>query len=111
MAKAKTDIEFEGLDDTAKKPASEPVAPVEQSEYTRCFLVSHPAYGVARVKEDSEKLAVEEFIRRKCPGFPVDELRKNLIVRELPFVPADSEKGKPGGWVRDKKKVGHAYHA
>ena len=100
-----TSVEYEGVEDMAKKPAVPP--PV--THYTKCFLIGHPAFGSARVKEDSEDLAVEEFCRKKCPGFPVKEVREKMVIRELHFVPASTEADKPHGWVKDRKKVSHSY--
>lgn len=100
-----TSVEYEGVEDMAKKPATPPPVTI----YTKCFLISHPAFGSARVKEDTEDLAVAAFCGKKSPGFDIEEVRKKMVIRELQFVPAATEADKPHGWVKDRKKVSHAY--
>ena len=82
----------------------------EASDFTRAWLVSHPSLGAARVLADSEREAVEEFLRhRGADPAELKQLREQgLRVVEQVFRPADTEKGRPGGWKRKGPKVRHA---
>ena len=105
----------------ASAPAAEPVtttatpvapvappAPKVLSEFTRCWLVSHPVYGAARVKEDTEEEAIATFCAHRCPGVTPERIRDRIEIHEQKFTPAETEIGKPGGFKRDKKKVSMA---
>lgn len=97
-------------------PASQPIqasAPEvlpARSEFTKRWEVKHDYkgttfYGAMRVSADSKEDAVAEFCRIRCPESGAD-LREQLSVREIPFRPAATEVGKPGGWRRNDKIKG-----
>lgn len=94
------------------QPPVQPVVPapaqdIASGEYTRCWEVKDEFrgtsyYGSLRVLADTEKEAADAWLAKKCPEDD-GEVRKQLRIREIPFRPAATEVGKPGGWKRNSK--------
>lgn len=72
------------------------------AEYTKMFQVEIPRFGSLRVKADSADEAIDKFLGKHGLAHEKEKVAKDLICREIPFTPADTEKDKPGGWVKDK---------
>jgi hypothetical protein len=90
----------------AKKPAAKPAAP---SKYTKRWAIEHPAFPPLRPYADTEDEAVAEFVRLRCPNWTPAQARKDMVIYEIPFTPADTELDKPYGWkkpVKGPKTVG-----
>lgn len=91
-----------------QQQVSPPIAsPAVHSEFTRCWDVKDEFrgtsyYGSLRVLADTEKEAADAWLAKKCPEDD-GEVRKRLRIREIPFRPAATEVGKPGGWKRNSK--------
>lgn len=103
--KSPLEIDAENAAKAKAKAAKADAEP--KSEYTRCWDVKQvfhgtSLYGTMRVLADTREEAIEKFIGVKCPEADA-ELKKQIVAIEVPFRPAATEVGKPGGWRRDGK--------
>lgn len=88
--------------EASTEPAPVP-ASAETPKYTKCWLIDHPGFGSLRVFADTKAEAIEAYRGVRCPETADEHVLPKLIVRELKFVPAETEKDKPGGWVKPTK--------
>lgn len=108
MAKQAPPLEFEGVESEPKRPVLVGRKPSGPVEYTRCWRLSHPAFGGLQVKCDTADEAVQAFLDKKAPGLSAERVKADLLCREIPFTPAETEVGKPGGWVKGRAKLVHS---
>lgn len=97
MARQKSDVVSDMVDDVPAKTAAAPPA-TPDPRYPFGWLVKHPGYGALRVTNDEAKTldeAVEVYRQKKCPHVKRELLDETgTRATALAFRPAATEVGK-----------------
>lgn len=98
-------VELEGLEQEKRPSQAEAQqAKQEVTQFTRCFLISHLAFGATRIFAEDKEEAVKTYIAKKCPGVNRRQFDEQATVSELIHRPAETEVGKPHGWKAPRGK-------